>query len=244
MTMGGFAMRLRDRFRCNRPSWITTVYGLAFGALFLLPAGARAGVYWIDETDQYYEKSSWWSDADGSRVGDSCLDTYDDGVVRSWYLKERNVRDYRKSYHFCRDMRTDGTLGSDYAREEHFWYSGSSTSGNSSIPTDKLPVGVRLTWDFISVGTYVASDWKLEDVELHFDDANDILDGRTNHDRAGAAFGHDGSQRDLDCDPGYVMTGLWVKARHESARNQAEIRAVRIECSGLYYRPTATATYD
>jgi len=75
-------MRFRDLFRSDWPSRIATAYTLAFAALFLVPAGAPAGVYWIDETDQSYEKSSGWSDADGSRVGESCLDTYDDGVVR------------------------------------------------------------------------------------------------------------------------------------------------------------------
>jgi hypothetical protein len=134
----------------------------------------------------------------------------------------------------------DGTLGSESAKERHFWYSGSGTTESTSIPSDKLPVGIRLTWGGVSIGTYITDNWKLEDVELHFDDASEINDGAASYDRAGAAFGNDGFQRDLDCDPGYVLTGIWVKSRHESARNQAEIRGVKIECSALRFGYVAT----
>jgi hypothetical protein len=112
-----------------------------------LPVTSSASAYWIDFSEQYWEKVHWWEEADGSVEGQSCENVYENGVVRSWYLKERNARDFRKSYSFCRDVESDGTHHDDeYAEIGHFSYSGDGETGNSSVPIGRLasePTGAR-----------------------------------------------------------------------------------------------------
>lgn len=199
-----------------------TIWLALLGICFATPAYAGYRVDWSwQETDTVF-----W-DGSGSVHGGSCDVYYGDGVVRSWSLKERNLRDYRKSHTFCRDMKSDGTLAAGNEKTSHFSYSGDGCTGNTSIPLDKLPTGVRTRWDFPLLG-----DLELVDVELFFDDAGDIIAGRTDADRAGSARGNSGGRVDLTCSPGLVLTGIQVLVRHRSGGpNQAEIHGVKIECT-------------
>jgi hypothetical protein len=227
-----------------------TRVALVLALISLSSTIARAGTE-IDWDDQHTESVSWWGEAAGRTHSESC-DTYENGAIRSWYLKERNIRDFRKSYVFCRDIQSDGSFGDDYSKGTHFSYSGSGTTGNSSMPLEvvyadrdyyesALPVGVQTFWHFPSFTVGVGTLAKLEDVNILLSTTDDVMDRTGIYSTSGKALGHDGTSRTLVCDPGYVMTGVRVRAQHDGVggRNQAEIRAVKIECSKLVLRYTA-----
>ncbi|MEZ4467878.1 MAG: hypothetical protein R3F60_02130 [bacterium] len=161
-----------------------------------------------------------------------CEDAYDQGVIRSWYLRERNEADFRSSYHFCREMETDGTLAAGYTKQTHFNHTGSYTQGDSSIPLDMLPVGVRLKWNN---ATWPVTYDKLVDVNVIYNDAASIIALDSGWSGAGYALGRAGSTTTLECPLGRVMTGLRVleKTTGTGGSNQSEIVGVRIVCTDL-----------
>jgi hypothetical protein len=174
-----------------------------------------------------------------TKEGRSCKGLYDNGVVRSWYLTEKNLNDYRESKNFCRDMLANGTLDDpDYARVMHFSYSGDGTQGNASIPLEMLPVGLGTKWDTRNgvepIFNFIPQP-KLRDIELHYLSARDVQTDTPYFESTGWALGNSGHETvDLMCSKGFVMTGLWVWVdRNAGGSNQAEIQAVEIECSLL-----------
>ena len=201
---------------------------LALGILGF--ASAAHADYEIDYSTQM-TRSANFSMAGTSGVSErsfDCGDVYADGVVRSWYIKERNKADFRSSKHYCRDMGLDGTLVSGYVGQTHFTHSGSGTTGNSSVPLSDLPVGVRTKWK--TTGTD-----KLVDVNMIYNSADQIASFDTGWSGAGYALSRSGTTQTLECSAGYVMTGLRIleKTTGTGGANQSEIVGVRIECSQL-----------
>ena len=153
-------------------------------------------------------------------------DQYEDGVVRSWFLKERNKFDFRYSRHYCRNMGPDGTQETGYDRQDHFYHEGNGDKGNSQTPLTHLPVGVRLRYKYDALGDYA---YKISDVAMLYDHADDIIRHFTGYSAAGYAFGHSGDTRTVVCPAGKVMTGLGIKEDTTSGgNNQSEIRGVKI----------------
>ena len=74
---------------------------------------------------------------------------------------------------------------------------------------------------------------KLEDVEILLGTTDDVIDATGIYSGSGKALGNDGSSSTFVGDPAFVLTGLWIKAKHNGVggANQAEIRAAKIECS-------------
>lgn len=192
--------------------------------------------YGIDRTYHTYEPFFY-----GEEVSDSLVeecDQFADGVVRSWHLKERNHHDYRYSKIFCRDIEPDGTLGSVNDPRTHFFYDGDGTLGTTPIPLDTLPVGVRLRAKYDGLG-YSGYIYKIGDVALLYDHADDIYAGFTGYQATSYAFGHDtGGTYTVVCPPGKVMTGIGVfEDIIAGGTNQSEIRGVKIRCDELVREP-------
>lgn len=150
---------------------------------------------------------------------------FPNGVVRSWQLKEKNVRDFRISRQWCRDMMSDGTLGADNDPVEHFYHDGNGTLGMSSVPLDRLPIGVRLQADS------VFGVLKIADVAMLSESAADIAANRTLYSQASYALSRNGTTYTLMCPTGYVLTGLGIKDNPGSESH--EIRGVGITCREL-----------
>jgi hypothetical protein len=150
---------------------------------------------------------------------------FPNGVVRSWQLKEKNVKDFRISRQWCRDMLTDGTLGPDNDPVEHFYHDGNGTLGMSSIPLDRLPVGVRIQADK-SFGVL-----KVADVAMLSASAADIAAKRSSYAQAAYALSRNASTYTVMCPAGYVMTGIGVNTHLGSESH--EIRGVGLACKSL-----------
>lgn len=200
----------------------------------LLSATAAHADFYIDDSSVVTRSTRYDVLGDSGVVQRSfdCMDVYGDGVVRSWYLRERNEADFRRSKHFCRDMAADGTLATGYVGQTHFDHTGGYTEGDSSIPLDRLPVGVRTKWKLD--GAFTAYD-KLIDVNLIHSDAETVIDGDDGWSGAGYALGRAGSTTTLECPAYYVMTGLRIleKTTGTGGANQSEIVGVRIVCARL-----------
>ena len=158
---------------------------------------------------------------------------FTNGVVRSWQLKEKNAKDFRYSKEWCRPMSRDGTLGSDNDFTEHFYYEGAGTVGMSSVPLDKLPVGVRVEVDTVWTA-WLGNVPKVGDVAMLHDSAADILDKKTSYSQATPALGRDYTTYTVVCSPGYVMTGIGVYDTTPSS-NASEIYGVKIKCRELLF---------
>jgi hypothetical protein len=192
--------------------------------------------YGIDRTYHTYESFFY-----GEEVADSLVmecDQFDDGVVRSWHLKEVNHHDFRYSKIFCRDILADGTLGSVNDPRTHFYHDGDGTLGTAPIPLETLPVGVRLRVKYDGLG-YSGYVFKIGDVALLYDSADDIYADFTGYQATSYAFGHDtGSTHTVECPPGLVMTGIGVfEDIVAGGTNRSEIRGVKIRCDALVREP-------
>ncbi len=156
---------------------------------------------------------------------------FTNGVVRSWQLKEKNHSDFRFSRHWCRPMLSDGTLGAENDFADHFYHDGDGTLGMSSVPLDKLPVGVRLQ-AASSLGYY---DHKVSDVAMLHESAADILAKKTGYSQASYALGNNDSTYTVVCPAGQVMIGLGVRDTSGGA-DRSEIVGVILECRPLVYQ--------
>lgn len=160
---------------------------------------------------------------------------FTNGVVRSWQLKEKNHSDFRFSRHWCRPMLSDGTLGAENDFADHFYHDGDGTLGMSSVPLDKLPVGVRFQADDVIMANG-NSWWKISDVAMLYLSAADVYAQKTGYTQAPYALGRTDSTFTVRCPTGQVMTGMGVHERAFSPYDQSEITGVRIQCQRLLYQ--------
>jgi|GEM_PF-5890354 len=177
------------------PACVTQQDPTVAGDQFQLDQGERYTLAnAIQPTSRQLHVGVW----DGGAVR-SCKDSYGRGdvVVRKWYLKERNARDFRQSRTFCKNMTDSGTLGSNADQPWHFDYAGSGTTGTSYISTSNLPVGVQLRGSKDILGVI-----RIADVAMLYDRAGDIYAGYTGYNRASYALGRNGRTWTLQCDPG------------------------------------------
>lgn len=190
--------------------------------------------YWIDSSDQ---RQAGWEDQRAD-YWMSCEDTaYDNGVVRSWYLRERNRADFRMSKVFCRDMQADGTMDpNDFEGFEHFYYTGNGTTGHSSLALGKLPVGVRIHYKEFTLGPLWIPTEKVIDIDMLSNTADKIVAGSTSFSSAGTALGRNGHTATLTCEPGYVVTAIGLGTtvdEHDGGKRSEEIHGVTLICSKL-----------
>ncbi len=162
-------------------------------------------------------------------------DMFTNGVIRSWQLKEKNAKDFRFSRHWCRDMLSNGTLGADNDSFTHFFHDGDGTLGMSSVPLDKLPVGVRFQADRVLT---ISGDtvYKISDVAMLHASAADVFAQKTGYTQAPYALGRTDDTYTLRCAAGRVMTGMGVHEKAFSPYDQSEITGVTIRCQRLLYQ--------
>ena len=180
--------------------------------------GSSSYPFWSDGTDVY--------SFDVTRC-----DMFTNGIVRSWQLKEKNTSDFRFSRQWCRPMLSNGTIGADNDFTDHFFHDGDGTLGMSSVPLDKLPVGVRLQATS-PLGYY---DHKVSDVAMLHESAADILAKKTGYTQAPYALGNNNSTYSVLCPAGQVMIGLGVRETSGGA-DRSEIVGVILECRPLVYQ--------
>ena len=156
---------------------------------------------------------------------------FTNGVVRGWQLKMKNLRDFRYSREWCREMLSDGSLGSNPDPWDHFYYDGDGSSGISQIPLDKLPIGVQLQTDKLGIGALAV--WKVADAALMYASVTQVRDHAYTWAYALGALGTSGSYAQLKCPVGSVMTGIGVKHMQVGSGDTAEIRGVSIACHAL-----------
>ncbi len=193
---------------------------------------ALGGAYSLQSStySSWFIQGTWVEDAEIH----SC-DVFDNGVIRSWQLKEKNAKDFRFSRHWCRDMQDDGTLGTANDSYDHFYHDGDGTLGMSSVPLDKLPVGVRFQADDVIMANG-NSWWKISDVAMLYLSAADVYAQKTGYTQAPYALGRTDSTFTVRCPTGQVMTGMGVHERAFSPYDQSEITGVRIQCQRLLYQ--------
>jgi hypothetical protein len=173
----------------------------------------------------------------GDWVSDSevkLCDIFTSGVVRSWQLKEKNNRDFRFSREWCRPMMGNGQLGTDNDFIDHFYYDGDGTLGMSSIPLDKLPVGVRYQGKYVQ--ELMDMPFKISDVALMYESAADILAQKSGYSLAPYALGRTDDTYTHRCWPGYVMTGIGIHERHSAGSDSSEMTGLKINCALLVYQ--------
>lgn len=159
---------------------------------------------------------------------------FSNGVVRGWHLKERNVRNFRYSQEWCRNMNPNGTLGSDKDFYEHFYYDGSGTLGITEIPLDKLPVGVRLQAYY---SAFFNPTYRISDVAMLYASADDIYAGHTGYTQAPYALDRTDSTFTVHCPVGMVMTGIGVDEYTGSgSSDDSPIAGVKIHCQTLIHQ--------
>lgn len=161
-------------------------------------------------------------------------DMFANGVVRSWQLKEKNARDFRFSKHFCRDMQQNGTLGADNDFTLHFFHDGDGALGMSSIPLDKVPVGVRFQAATV-LNISGDSTHKISDVAMLYESAYDVYNHLTGYSQASYALGRSDDTYTLTCLPGQVMTGIGVHEKPGSG-DKSEITGLSLGCRILLYQ--------
>lgn len=162
---------------------------------------------------------------------DGC-DVFTNGVVRSFQLKEKNIRDFRFSREWCRPMLGNGTLGTDNSFNDFFYYDGTGTLGMSSIPLDQLPVGVRFQGKYVQ--ELMSMPFKISDVALMYASAADILAMKSGYTLASYALSRTDDTYTVRCWPGYVLTGIGVSERHANP-DSSEMTGIAIQCTALVY---------
>lgn len=164
----------------------------------------------------------------GYEVGRDC-DYFENGVIRSWVVREKNKADFSQSFIKCKNMNSDGVLTGSVETEFHFDEVGGGELKRSFIPLNKLPVGIQVRYKLPA--TFIE---KLVDYRLLYQAPSRIIKSSTAYDKGPWATGRttvSNYSYIRKCPPKMVLTGLNVVTKGFGGKK--EIRGIRIRCNEL-----------